>query len=78
MRPRIVEELSRPGPALPVVRAVVHRFADEATRDDLRRDVPAGRTGAPEEIAAAVLHLASDEAGFTVGADLVLDGGVTA
>ncbi|WKK25037.1 glucose 1-dehydrogenase [Streptomyces olivoreticuli] len=44
----------------------------------MRRDVPAGRTGAPEEIAAAVLHLASDEAGFTVGADLVLDGGVTA
>lgn len=35
--PRIVEDLSRPGPALPVVRAVVHRFAEEATRDDLRR-----------------------------------------
>ncbi|MEU2868798.1 TetR/AcrR family transcriptional regulator [Streptomyces olivoreticuli] len=35
--PRIVEELSRPGPALPVVRAVVHRFAEEAMCDDLRR-----------------------------------------
>ncbi|RLV10144.1 short-chain dehydrogenase [Streptomyces griseocarneus] len=44
----------------------------------MRQDVPAGRAGRPEEIAAAVLHLASDEAGFTVGADLVLDGGVTA
>ncbi|MGW1075792.1 SDR family oxidoreductase [Streptomyces sp. NPDC002537] len=44
----------------------------------MRREVPAGRAGHPEGIAAAVLHLASDEAGFTVGAGLVLDGGVTA
>ncbi|MFI1178755.1 TetR/AcrR family transcriptional regulator [Streptomyces sp. NPDC020799] len=35
--PRIVEELSQPGPALPAVRALVRRFADEATCDDLRR-----------------------------------------
>ncbi|MFI1796256.1 TetR/AcrR family transcriptional regulator [Streptomyces sp. NPDC020379] len=34
---RIVEELSQPGPALPAVRALVRRFADEATRDVLRR-----------------------------------------
>ncbi|MFC5719319.1 SDR family NAD(P)-dependent oxidoreductase [Streptomyces gamaensis] len=50
--------------------------AEKAER--MRRDVPAGRTGSLEELAAAVLHLASDEAGFTVGADLVVDGGVTA
>ncbi|MCF3102578.1 glucose 1-dehydrogenase [Streptomyces roseoverticillatus] len=50
--------------------------ADKAER--MRREVPAGRAGTPDEIAAAVLHLASDEAGYTVGADLVLDGGVTA
>ncbi|WKU47766.1 glucose 1-dehydrogenase [Streptomyces sp. VNUA116] len=49
---------------------------DKAER--MRREVPAGRAGTPDEIAAAVLHLASDEAGYTVGADLVLDGGVTA
>ncbi|MEV4927429.1 SDR family NAD(P)-dependent oxidoreductase [Streptomyces roseoverticillatus] len=49
---------------------------DKAER--MRREVPAGRAGTPGEIAAAVLHLASDEAGYTVGADLVLDGGVTA
>ncbi|MGW6917502.1 SDR family NAD(P)-dependent oxidoreductase [Kitasatospora sp. NPDC054939] len=46
--------------------------------DRMKGSVPVGRAGAVEEIAAAVLHLASDEAGYTVGADLVLDGGITA
>ncbi|MFJ6138130.1 SDR family NAD(P)-dependent oxidoreductase [Kitasatospora sp. NPDC092286] len=46
--------------------------------DRMKVQVPVGRSGAVEEIAAAVLHLASPEAGFTVGADLVLDGGITA
>ncbi|MFG1923575.1 SDR family NAD(P)-dependent oxidoreductase [Cryptosporangium sp. NPDC048952] len=40
--------------------------------------VPLRRAGSPAEVAAAVLYLASDDAGFTVGHDLVLDGGVTA
>ncbi|MBF6043678.1 TetR family transcriptional regulator [Streptomyces sp. NRRL B-1677] len=35
--PRIAEELSRPGPALPAVRGLVARFAEEAAGDDLRR-----------------------------------------
>jgi TetR/AcrR family transcriptional repressor of nem operon len=33
---RIVRELSQPGPALPAVRAVVRRYATEATTEDLR------------------------------------------
>ncbi|WP_035857197.1 SDR family NAD(P)-dependent oxidoreductase [Cryptosporangium arvum] len=50
-----------------------------ADRDARLADsVPLGRAGMPEEVAAAVLYLASEEAGFTVGHDLVLDGGVTA
>ncbi|KJS58794.1 SDR family NAD(P)-dependent oxidoreductase [Streptomyces rubellomurinus] len=50
--------------------------AEKAER--MKAEVPVGRAGAVAEIAAAVLYLASPEAGYTVGADLVLDGGVTA
>ncbi|MDF9816530.1 TetR/AcrR family transcriptional regulator [Streptomyces sp. SPB162] len=35
--PALMEELSQPGPALPSVRAVVTRFAEESACDDLRR-----------------------------------------
>ncbi|MEU4209487.1 glucose 1-dehydrogenase [Streptomyces sp. NPDC026206] len=52
--------------------------SSSAKAERMSREVPAGRAGTPEEVAAAVLHLASDEAGYTVGTELVLDGGVTA
>jgi 3-oxoacyl-[acyl-carrier protein] reductase len=39
--------------------------------------VPLGRSGAPEDIAAAYLFLASAEAGYVTGQTLVVDGGVT-
>ena len=50
--------------------------ADRAAR--LKGAIPLGRVGATAEVAAAVLWLASDEAAFTVGHDLVVDGGATA
>ena len=49
-----------------------------AQRDErVRGAIPAGRVAAPEEIAAAVLWLASDEARFLIGHDLVIDGGAS-
>ncbi|MGL6109876.1 MAG: SDR family NAD(P)-dependent oxidoreductase [Rubrivivax sp.] len=38
---------------------------------------PAGRVGRPEDIAEAVLYLASDAAGFVTGTQLLVDGGMT-
>jgi NAD(P)-dependent dehydrogenase (short-subunit alcohol dehydrogenase family) len=51
----------------------------EADRNERLKDaLPIGRAGALGEAAAAVLWLASPQAGFTVGHDLVIDGGATA
>jgi len=47
-------------------------------REGLRRAIPIGRLGQAQEIAAAVLYLASDESSFVTGAEIVLDGGLTA
>ncbi|MCU1501033.1 MAG: 3-oxoacyl-ACP reductase [Ilumatobacteraceae bacterium] len=49
-----------------------------AGREAYRRAIPAGRIGRPEEVAAAIAFLASDEATFVIGSNLVVDGGVTA
>jgi len=38
---------------------------------------PAGRVGRPEDVAALVAFLASDEAGFITGVNIVIDGGMT-
>ena len=47
----------------------------EGTKDFLAGQIPAGRIGQPEEIAKAVLFLASDEASFVNGVELFVDGG---
>ena len=39
---------------------------------------PMGRLAEPEEIAAGILFLASDESSFMTGSELVIDGGYTA
>lgn len=46
-------------------------------RDQMTCAEPIGRLGRPEEVASAVLWLASDDASFTTGATLVVDGGRT-
>lgn len=46
--------------------------------DNLAHASPMGRLGRPEEVASMVVYLASDESRFTNGAELVIDGGLTA
>jgi NAD(P)-dependent dehydrogenase (short-subunit alcohol dehydrogenase family) len=49
----------------------------EADIKGLVAQIPAGRRGDPSEIAQAIVFLASDEAAFTVGSELVIDGGMS-
>jgi NAD(P)-dependent dehydrogenase (short-subunit alcohol dehydrogenase family) len=50
----------------------------EARRVELIGRQPLGRLGNPVEIAKAVLYIASDDASFMTGSELVIDGGITA
>ena len=50
----------------------------ERVRDGLARAAPMGRMGRAEEVANTILFLASDESSFTTGAEIVVDGGLTA
>lgn len=68
-----------PGTTLtPSLEKRIAAFDDpQAARQNFIDRQPIGRLGKPEEIAAAVLHLASDEAAFTTGQTLNVDGGLT-
>jgi NAD(P)-dependent dehydrogenase (short-subunit alcohol dehydrogenase family) len=59
----------------PWVQRLVHDSGESL--DALRARQPIGRLGTPEEIAEAVLYVASDAAGFMTGSSLVIDGGLT-
>jgi 3-oxoacyl-[acyl-carrier protein] reductase len=48
----------------------------DAIHAEWTRDVPAGRLGTPEEIAAAAVWLASEQSAFITGQTLVVDGGM--
>jgi NAD(P)-dependent dehydrogenase (short-subunit alcohol dehydrogenase family) len=50
--------------------------AQQGMLDYLASQIPLGRVGEPEEIAKAVLFLASDDASFVNGAELFVDGGL--
>lgn len=50
----------------------------EASKEELGAMHPIGHMGEPDDVAYAVVYLASEEAKFVTGAELVLDGGFTA
>jgi NAD(P)-dependent dehydrogenase (short-subunit alcohol dehydrogenase family) len=55
-----------------------HEGDVEARKRDVGALHPLGHMGEPDDIAWGVVYLASDEARFVTGAELVIDGGYTA
>ncbi len=63
----------------PLVEEAIRRAPDPvAARRHLEESRPLNRLGTPEEIASAILYLASDDAGYATGSILSIDGGYTA
>jgi NAD(P)-dependent dehydrogenase (short-subunit alcohol dehydrogenase family) len=63
----------------PLVQSALAKSTDpQSLRRSLEQMRPANRLGTPEEIASAILYLASAEAGYATGAILSIDGGYTA
>ena len=58
-----------------VATAMTEKLTEEQ-RDKILEQVPTGRMGAPEEIGAAVLYLASQEAAYVTGSVLHVNGGL--
>jgi acetoacetyl-CoA reductase len=47
----------------------------EEIRDQIIAGIPVGRLGKPDEIAALVTYLASEDAGFITGSNVAINGG---
>jgi NAD(P)-dependent dehydrogenase (short-subunit alcohol dehydrogenase family) len=63
----------------PLVDAAIASAADPPAHEArLATSRPAGRLGTPEEIAAAIVFVAGDDAAYMTGCELVIDGGYTA
>ncbi len=65
-------------PAVVETPATAGMLADENSRMGTEKLIPMGRVGQPEELANAILFLASDEASYVTGAALPVDGGRSA
>lgn len=57
--------------------AAMDLLADAEGQAQMTRYIPAGRMGAPEDVAYAMLYLASDEARYVTGQTICVDGGST-
>jgi cyclopentanol dehydrogenase len=75
-RDRIRANSVHPGPI--VTPMTERRRADPATYQRMLSRIPLGRYGEADDVAYAVLYLASEESSFVTGSELVIDGGWTA
>jgi 3-oxoacyl-[acyl-carrier protein] reductase len=80
MTKTIAAEVARRGVT---VNAVAPGFIDtgmtaELPTDEIAKAIPARRLGTPEDVAAAVRYLASEDAGYVTGTTLYVDGGISA
>jgi NAD(P)-dependent dehydrogenase (short-subunit alcohol dehydrogenase family) len=62
----------------PILDPIRNMFGKEDAEAKLGRQVPLGRIGKPEEVAAAALYLLSDESRFVTGSEIKIDGGISA
>lgn len=62
----------------PILDRTKEAFGAEAALAKLARQVPLGKVGEPDDVAYAVLYLASDESKFVTGSELKVDGGISA
>ncbi|MDQ8033534.1 MAG: SDR family NAD(P)-dependent oxidoreductase [Bordetella sp.] len=65
------------GPGLTDTPMVARLLADPVARDAFLDNIPLHRVARPEDIAAAVAYLASDDAAYVTGQTLYVDGGAT-
>ena len=54
------------------------KYGKETAIEKLSRQIPLGKIGEPNDVAYAVLYLASDESKFVTGTEIRIDGGISA
>jgi len=62
----------------PILDGLAHGGDRNAALEKLARQIPLGRVGRTDDVAFAILYLASDESAFVTGSEIRIDGGISA